>query len=219
MPKRHFFAPLLLTIFFFSCGNSSQEDETSKPLEELADGKKLAAQMQQILAAHPDWSSGWGAGLNLGAEGFDLVRLDSIQDLTMPERNPILPDDPLYPYQFSHPEGNGRMDLYSSKVEARKDEDTAFLNPDSKAVWYREDGMKETLVFMGPSGLLEDGQWVSAQEFMIMGYFQEENGFRPMIWWVDLEKDLLYQYAYEKAAKEYDGTAYLKKKLAQVQIR
>ncbi|MFC3881658.1 hypothetical protein ACFOSV_15795 [Algoriphagus namhaensis] len=220
MINRRLFVFLVLGLALFSCSGDQESNESAASLSDgEINNSVLKAQIQNGLAAYPAWLAQWRPSIAVSPEGFELMRTDSIQDLTMPERNPILEDDPLYPYQFAHPEGNGRIDLYSSKVEARKNSKEAFFNPDSKVVWYREDGMKETLLFMGPSGMLEEGRWISSGEFLVLGSLQEENGYRPMVWLINLDEDRLYQYAYNQLSTDYDPTNYLAEKLRGLDLK
>ena len=69
--------------------------------------------------------------------------------------------------------------------------------------------MKERLLFMGPSGMFEDGMWLSASRFLVFGFFQEEEGFRPMVWFIDLENQRFTQFKMNQLAKEYQQESYL----------
>ncbi|SFT43966.1 hypothetical protein SAMN04489724_0764 [Algoriphagus locisalis] len=177
------------------------------------------AQIDLALAQNKTWFSHWSSDLGrFDASQFELVMTDSIDPMEMPEKNPILEEDPLFPYQFPHPEGNGTIDIYSYKVEAQEGLDTPYLNPDSEVVWYREDGMKERLLFMGPSGMFEDGIWLSAQEFLVFGYFQEESGYRPMAWLINVENHELRQFQFTSVSQSYESHSYLNKKIKQIDL-
>ncbi len=171
------------------------------------------------LAQKSAWQTHWAGKIgNFDATDFGFVSADSIDSMEMPERNPILQGDPLFPYQIAHPEGNGTMDIYSYKVEAQEGLDRPFLNPDSEVIWYRPDGMKERLLFMGPSGMFEDGMWLNATEFLVLGFLQEEEGFRPMAWIIDLQDHRLHQFKMNRVVKEYPLESYLNMKLKSVDL-
>lgn len=171
------------------------------------------------LAQNKSWYSHWTDDIGIfDASQFELVMTDSIDPREMPEKNPILEEDPLYPYQFPHPEGNGTIDIYSYKVEAQDAIDSPFLNPDSEVIWYKEDGMRERLLFMGPSGMFEDGMWLNAQEFLVLGYFQEEAGYRPMAWLINVENHELRQFQFAKVSQTYESQSYINKKIKQIDL-
>lgn len=171
------------------------------------------------LAQKSAWQKHWESQIGrFDAENFEFVMMDSIDAMEMPERNPILEGDPLFPYQFPHPEGNGTMDIFSYKVEAQEGLDHPFLNPDSEVIWYRADGMKERLLFMGPSGMFEEGLWLNAGEFLVLGYFQEEAGFRPMAWIIDLTSHRFSQFRMNQLVKDYAQESYLDLKLKSVDL-
>lgn len=218
---------LYLGIFFmfsmiWACGSGSSVDQeqVSEPTSELTKIEALRVQLSQALAQKNSWKSHWTSSLgNFDESDFQFVSTDSIDPMEMPESNPIKEGDPLFPYQFPHPEGNGTIDIYSYKVEAQETLDQPFLNPDSEVVWYRKDGMKERLLFMGPSGMFEDGVWLSPAEFLVFGFFQEEDGFRPMAWVVDVENDLITQFKLQTLTKDYKSESYLNAKLKSVDLK
>ncbi|PZX50656.1 hypothetical protein LV84_03968 [Algoriphagus ratkowskyi] len=217
-----YFATLSVAVFFvFACDNKEKgtEDLTgiiSIDEDELSRNK---AQIDQGLTQIKNWKTHWGNNLgDFDSKQFELVMTDSIDPMEMPERNPILKDDPLFPYQIPHPAGNGTMDIYSYKVEAQDAIDEPFLNPDSEVVWYRGDGMKERLLFMGPSGMFEEGLWLNDQEFLVFGFFQEEAGYRPMAWLINVVDHNLKQFRFVKVSQSYDPQSYLNAKIKQVDL-
>lgn len=205
---------------FISCESTESKSENeavvSTSEEEMT---KYIAHLDLALAQNLSWFSHWSAkvGPFEGAD-FTLVLTDSIDPMEMPEKNPILIDDPLYPYQLLHPTGNGTMDIYSYKVEASENIDRPFLNPDSEVIWYREDGMKERLLFMGPSGMFEEGMWLNEKEFLVLGYFQDDAGFRPMAWLINVENHILRQFRLEKTSDEYAPESYINQKIKLVDL-
>ncbi len=212
---------IVLLAWLTSCESSDSvkegEVKVSAPnSEELA---VFRAQLDLALGQKSAWQAHWSSKIGeFGASDFDLVTTDSIEAMEMPEKNPILAGDPLSPYQIPHPEGNGIMDIYSYKVEAHDGLDHPFLNPDSEVIWYRGDGMKERLLFMGPSGLFEEGLWLNASEFLVLGYFQEEEGFRPMAWVIDVSNHSFSQFRLNRSVKEYPQESYLDVKLKSVDL-
>lgn len=208
-------------LLILACESSDKsKGEVSTVLtSEAGDLEVLRSQINQGLAQKSTWHDHWTAKLgSFDSEDFEWISTDSIDPMEMPEKNPILSEDPLFPYQFPHPEGNGTIDIYSYKVEAQENIESPYLNPDSEVIWYRSDGMKERLLFMGPSGLFEEGVWLNASEFMVMGFFQEEEGFRPMIWVINTQKHTFSQFKMNQLLKEYQQESYLDGKLRTVDL-
>ncbi|WP_296697727.1 hypothetical protein [Algoriphagus sp.] len=206
---------------FFSC--DSTEPETENPDSILSvdevEAKKLRSFLEVGLGKKSEWKSHWENEIDVfEAQDFLLIQTDTIDPMEMPEKNPILKDDPLFPYQIPHPEGNGTMDIYSYKVEAQDGLETPFLNPDSEVIWYREDGMKERLLFMGPSGMFEDGLWINNTTFVVFGFFQEEAGFRPMAWVIELEDHKVHRYQLTKVTSDYETESYINQKIKKVDL-
>jgi len=217
------FSLFLLVILVLSIGigcNSNSSDEADVNVSLKADGEVelgMMTQLDLVLNQKKDWYKHWSNVIgSFDASNFKMVLTDSIDSQEMPEKNPILENDPLFPYQFVHPASNGTIDIYSYKIEAQDAIDTPFLNPDSEVIWYRADGMKERLLFMGPSGMFEEGKWISENEFVVLGYFQEESGFRPMAWFIDVNKYRIWQFNLSTTVTFYDQNSYLNQKIKQV---
>lgn len=210
-----------LALAFISCESSDTSSEkqegTLNASEEEA--RRIKSFLEMGLGQKPDWKSHWAGELG-GFEGVDftLIQTDSIDPMEMPETNPILPDDPLFPYQIKHPEGNGTMDIYSYKIEAQDAVASPFFNPDSEVIWYREDGMRERLLFMGPSGMFEEGLWLNNETFVVFGYFQEEAGYRPMAWIIDLGNHLVHKFQHSSTSSTYQPESYINEKIKKVDL-
>jgi hypothetical protein len=211
-----------LTLMLFGCEKSDSKEDERDELSEIDKDKMKTFNSQlngALVGEMKNWEEHWAVDLgDFGADDFKLVMTDTIDPMEMPERNPILKSDPLYPYQLPQPNGNGTMDIFSYKIEAQDGLDQPYLNPDSEVVWYRKDGMKERLLFMGPSGMFEEGKWLNGNEFLVLGYFQEEVGYRPMAWIVDVESHQLWQFQLNKVSDSYLPNSYLDAKIKQVEL-
>ncbi|MFL0681655.1 MAG: hypothetical protein ACJLTB_00280 [Algoriphagus aquaeductus] len=213
-----FFCALVL-VWACDSGSDSKQEEAIQPVASENQLETLKNQISLALVQKNNWLNHWAGSLGgFDESDFIWVFTDSIDPMEMPEKNPILEKDPLRPYQIAHPEGDGVMDIYSYKVEAQEGLDRPFLNPDSEVIWYRSDGMKERLLFIGPSGMFEEGLWLSPVEFLVLGYFEEDEGFRPMVWMINTEKHQLSQFKLNKTAEKYLPASYLDKKLKSVDL-
>jgi len=174
----------------------------------------IPKQLELAIAKHPAWKLHWASQIgDFKSSDFSYILTDSIFPMEMPEKNPIQISDPLFPYQFVHPKGIGTIDIYSYKIEIPENRDDPYYNPDSEVIWYREDGMRERLLFMGPSGLFEEGSWLNEDEFLVFGFLQEEKGFRPMAWILNVKKYVMKQFQLEKTIAEYDFQSYIAQKI------
>ncbi|GMQ24017.1 hypothetical protein Aoki45_06990 [Algoriphagus sp. oki45] len=216
----NYLVALIIGIFLMACERGETAEES--PVSEVTTENELEifqGKIDTVLMAKPVWINHWSEVVGLiSGEDFELILTDSIDPMEMPEANPIKEGDPLFPYQFLHPKGKGTIDIYQYKVEAQEILDQPFLNPDSEVIWYRADGMRERLLFMGPSGMFEDGYWLNENEFVVLGYFQEDQGFRPMVWVIDVNKHRFRQFRLTKGTETYLPESYLDKKLKAVDL-
>lgn len=204
---------LTFAVFLVACESSDTRKEGIE-IDSEEEKIRVAASLESALSHHPDWKLHWVSRIgDFKSTDFKQILTDSILPMEMPEKNPIQNTDPLFPYQFVHPKGLGTMDIYSHKIEIPENLDDPYYNPDSEVIWYRADGMKERLLFMGPSGLFEEGVWINENEFFVFGFFQDEVGFRPMIWILDIQNHVVKQFQLTKTVPEYDLDSYLNQKI------
>jgi hypothetical protein len=213
---------IALTVWFgVACTSNTSDESVEEGNMEIDEAKELEMknQLDLVLAKKKNWYTHWSKLIGpFDSDNFKMVMSDSIDPQEMPEKNPILKGDPLFPYQFVHPTANGTIDIYSYKIEAQEAIDTPYLNPDSEVIWYRADGMKERLLFMGPSGMFEEGEWINENQFVVLGYFQEESGFRPMAWFIDVNEHRIWQFNLAATATTYEQDSYLDQKIKQVAL-
>ncbi len=215
------FLIVFAALFSVACTSNTSDESVEGGNLDIEEAKELEMknQLDVVLAQKKNWYNHWSKLIGpFDSNNFKMVLTDSIDPQEMPEKNPILQDDPLFPYQFVHPTANGTMDIYSYKIEAQDAIDTPFLNPDSEVIWYRADGMKERLLFMGPSGMFEEGEWINENEFVVLGYFQEESGFRPMAWFINVDEHKIWQFNLSSTATTYELDSYLDQKIKQVAL-
>jgi hypothetical protein len=219
--KQYYLGWIFCIAFLVACEptDSSKNEVPSKLSPKAVKLEIMQNQINLGLAQKSTWQKHWATQVGtFDAADFELVLTDSIDPVEMPEKNPILAEDPLFPYQLPHPEGNGTVDIYSYKVEAQEGLDQPFLNPDSEVIWYRADGMRERLLFMGPSGMFEEGMWLNSSEFLVLGFFQEEEGFRPLVWIIDVKNHSLSQFKMNQLVENYQQESYLDLKLKSVDL-
>ncbi len=172
----------------------------------------LSIGLQQI----PNWGSFWKKiDPAFDLSGFELSREISYESLEWPEENHIQPGSPFYKYLIPHPEGDGVVDIYSYKVVI-PEEDKVSFNPDSEVIYFKSNGMRERLLFMGPSGGFEEAVWISPELLMVTGFFEDELGTTPKIWLINPEEQVYFEYIHPYHTTQYPKTKYLKEKLENI---
>jgi len=172
----------------------------------------LSIGLQQI----PKWGSFWKKiDPVFDPSGFMLSREISYESLEWPEENHIQPGSPFYKYLIPHPEGEGVVDIYSYKVVI-PEEDKVSFNPDSEVIFFKSNGMRERLLFMGPSGGFEEAVWISPELLMVTGFFEDEEGTTPKIWLINPEEQVYFEYIHPYHTSQYPKTKYLVEKLENI---
>lgn len=213
---------LFLMLVFLLASCDSRESRLEESTGTAASNGTVEALFQKVnkgLTEKPNWKTHWESVLGkFEVVDFEWVFTDSIDPMEMPEKNPVLQNNPLFPFQIAHPEGDGTIDIYSYKLETQPDLDQSYFNPDSEVIWYRADGMRERLLFVGPTGMFEEGFWISPSDFIVLGYFIEDEGYRPMIWLIQTDTHQLSQFRLKKWATGYDSDSYLSQKLTSLEL-
>jgi hypothetical protein len=216
-PKLYsFLAILLFCLLFTSCFQSKNKEE--EVLEE-ADSKKddeyngLAV---QGLSKIPSWVNHWkGVAPSFDPNKFKKTRVLNFELLEYPEEVPYQSSSVFYTNLLAHPGGKGVVDIYGYKI-VLPESNTPYFNADSEVAYYRTDGMRERLLFMGPSGGFEEAIWVSEDYLMVVGFFEEENGVSPKMWLIHTEKRVYIVFDHPLYVPEYGKESYLREKFNKV---
>lgn len=198
-------------VLWTACSNdrsevSQREGISEEPLE--ADDRFLMS-----LEQFSDWLTHWEKhGTDFDKEKFHLEQTMTFDPLEQPEINPVLHNHPLGKYQIPNPRGRGTVDIYNYKIQIDESGRVDF-NPDSEVIYYKENGMRERLLFVGPSGSFEDAAWISPEHLMVAGFFEKEEGFSPVIWIVSVEDYEYKIYGNDFTTTSYDTESYLRNRL------
>lgn len=209
------YAVLFLILLIWSCASEKSSQETVSEVHEdelLEEQILIESGLQQIKT----WSTYWkekNPDFNLSA--FTLERRETFEELEWPEENPIVPGNPFYPYLLPNPEGKGVVDIYSYKVFVPAEGKPGF-QPDSEVIFFKENGMRERLLFMGPSGGFEEAVWVSPDKLLVAGYFEEEEGISPKLWLIDVEKKQYSIFKHPIITTKFEKQGYLISKLRNI---
>jgi hypothetical protein len=212
-----YFYGFILLLLFFTCNSKDQSSEevVETDSELLLEEKKMIDEGIQKLS---DWVQFWkGIDASFNPEAFSLERREDFEELEWPEENFIVQDSPFYPYLLPNPDGGGHVDIYSYKVFVPALGKPGF-QPDSEVIYFKSNGMRERLLFMGPSGGFEDAAWVNSEHLLVAGFFEEEEGFTPKIWLIDTEKKSYSIFKHPLHITDYSKHGYLKKKLSNLEF-
>lgn len=209
-----FFIALVPIIFgVLGCSGSENSSETDQTTSDRdgRDGVLLEAGTEKLATWVNHWSN---VGLTGAADAFKKTQTHAIDVLERPEVNPLPESEsPLADLQLDNPEGKGVVDIYDYKVNINADGQFMY-EPDAEVIYYKDNGMRERLLFIGPSGLFEEAAWIDASTLVVGGYFEGEKGFSPIIWVVSMDKGTYDVYETSFVAKEYARHAYIEKKLS-----
>jgi hypothetical protein len=208
---------LILMLLFFTCSPKKVNDEKAFYADlELAmqEKKMLETGVQQL----SDWILFWqSVDPTFNPSVFEIERKDQFEELEWPEENYIVSDSPFYPFLLPNPNGGGFVDIYSYKVFVPTEGKPGF-QPDSEVIYFKSNGMRERLLFIGPSGGFEEALWVSAEHLLVAGFFEEEEGVTPKIWIIDTVNKGYSIYKYPLHTTNYAKDGYLRKKLSNLEF-
>lgn len=207
----------LLLAMLMGCSNdSSQTEEVVEG--EIFDDEELQQLLDTGIQLMAPWERFWNNQFsNFKTNQFVLDREETFEDLEWPEENFITPGNPFHPYLIPHPEGDGIVDIYSYKVTIPA-EGKPGLNPDSEVIFFKSNGMRKRLLFIGPSGGFEEAAWISPDILMVAGWFEDEEGVSPVIWMIEPENNSYKVFANPFHTNQYVKDAYLKKKLQGIDL-
>ncbi|SNS20829.1 hypothetical protein SAMN06295967_105106 [Belliella buryatensis] len=201
----------IVMILIYACGGDQKEGENeavSKVHIPIEEEQLLEIGFQQL----QQWSAHWKAAEgSFNLKDFQLSRRDSIDRIERPEENFITKGNPFYPYLLEHPEGEGTVDIYSYKI-VYPEQGRPYFNPDSEVTYFRADGMRERLLFIGPSGAFEDAVWLNNEALLVVGHFEDEQGVSPKAWVIYPEPGLISQYDNPLHSQSYGRESFLTKR-------
>lgn len=183
-----FFLPFF--VLLLGCSSEKTKEES------IAEGAKdqdeeVKVWLESSLQQMSSWTGYWkDLDPAFRPQDFSFERSEPFDELEWPEENYIVEDSPFYPYLITHPEGEGYVDIYSYKVFVPAQGSPGF-QPDSEVIYFKENGLRERLLFIGPSGGFDEALWINSDLLIVAGYFEEEAGFTPKIWIIDTEQKLL----------------------------
>ncbi|ERM82070.1 hypothetical protein P872_08350 [Rhodonellum psychrophilum GCM71 = DSM 17998] len=205
-----------LLILAFSCSSDKEtKEETSEALILTVEEKEMTMVLEG-LGQFPEWTANWKSiEPGFDATAFDFARGYTYEVLEWPEENFIMPNTAFYPYLVPQPDGNGVVDIYSYKVSFNE-EGKPYFNPDSEVIYFKSNGMRERLLFIGPSGAFEEAIWVSPDHLLVAGIFEEETGVRPIVWLIIPGENRYLYFESPVVSSQYPREGYLKKKLNKI---
>ncbi|UJP63942.1 bifunctional isocitrate dehydrogenase kinase/phosphatase [Mongoliitalea daihaiensis] len=207
----------LLSAFAMSCSTDTKQGEVAID-EVLIIDEELEQLFQTGIQLLSPWESFWNNQFSeFQVTQFTLDKTEYFEELEWPEENFITPGNPFHPYLIPHPEGDGIVDIYSYKVTIPA-EGKPGLNPDSEVIYFKSNGMRKRLLFIGPSGGFEEAAWISTDVLMVAGWFEDEAGVSPVIWMIEPEQNRYKVFTHPFHSNQYPKDAYLKRKLTKIDL-
>jgi len=211
----HLFIFLGFLFLLVGCG-SEKSGEASLVDNVLGEREEERIWLESGVQQMPVWTSYWQE-LDPGfrQEDFSFERSELFEELEWPEENYITEESPFFPYLLPQPEGEGMVDIYSYKVFVPAEGRPGF-QPDSEVIYFKENGLRERLLFVGPSGGFDEALWISPDHLLVAGYFEEEEGFTPKIWIIDVLHKRYSIFKHPIFTTNFDRHGYLKRKLSNI---
>ena len=216
MGRRIVFMRKIFLIFPFFAVLSCSPDKKAEEKEVAVAPAEASAEelVKEGLQKLSKWVNHWQAkGADLSFVNFTPNREINYEVIEWPGENPLDKDHPLKKYQIPHPKTGEVVDIYNYKVVIGDSGEIDF-NPDAEVVYFKASGMRERLLFMGPSGLFEDAVWVDEKHLLVTGYFQKEDGYAPMVWLISPETQTHLIYESKFSTMDYSTESYLREKLS-----
>jgi len=211
---RKYFNLIIVGLCLLSaCGTETQEEKT---IEETSDTPSHMQIMQMGVQKMPHWVDHWEMqGREFSKTEFSMEQEFQYEVMELPEENSMESGYPLKKFQITHPEEKGVVDIYDYKIEIDP-QGKVGLNPDGEVSYYRSNGMKERLLFMGPAGVFEDAVWITGDHLLVAGHFQEDETYTPKLWLIIPDKNKYIQYDNPFTTTDYKTESYLRKKLTTI---
>lgn len=206
-------------IFFGACTSEKSSDENIVETHSLSAAEEEKQLLEVGIQQLSSWSSHWKSiAPDFDVRSFVYSRTDSLEQIERPEELHIGIESPFYPFLKNHPDGGGVVDIYSYKV-VFPEEGTPYFNPDAEVTYFKSDGMRERLLFMGPSGVFEDAVWLTSEALLVVGHFENEEGISPKAWIIYPETAKVSQYDNPLHSKTYTRESFLTKRFSSLKKR
>lgn len=207
---------LFILASLFSCSSDKQEEKAMQTEDSIepSDEDLLQIGIQKL----EKWVGFWKAkGTDFGLKNFEPKQEHQYEVVEWPGENILSEDNPLREYQIPNPVTHGVVDIYDYKMVVDPNLQVDF-NPDAEVVYYKGNGMRERLLFIGPSGLFEDAVWISETHLMVSGHIQKEDGYVPVIWMIIPENHTYIVYENKHSTRNYTSESFLKEKLIELKF-
>lgn len=210
---------LILLMFTGACTSNNSSDEHIAETNFISAAEEEVRLLESGIQQVPLWSSHWKSIVpHFNKQNFVYSKTDSLDQIERPEKLYIGSESPFYPFLKTHPEGEGVVDIYSYKV-VFPEEGVPYFSPDSEVTYFKSNGMRERLLFMGPSGVFEDAVWLSSEVLLIVGNFESEIGISPIAWLIYPKLGKVTQYENALHSQIYTRESYLIKRFSSLKTQ
>ncbi|AFL85921.1 hypothetical protein Belba_3419 [Belliella baltica DSM 15883] len=211
------FLLVFILVYFGACTSEKSSEENISETNSISAAEEEKQLLEIGIQQLSSWSSHWKSNApDFNLQGFVYSRTDSLEQIQRPEEIHIGSESPFFPFLKKHPEGDGVVDIYSYKV-VFPETGEPYFNPDAEVTYYKSDGMRERLLFMGPSGVFEDAVWLSSEALLVVGHFESENGVSPKVWIIYPKSGVVSQYDNPLHTKSYIRESFLIKRFSSLE--
>jgi hypothetical protein len=200
---------ILIALFFSSCIFKNEPNDNkieTKSEKEIVVLNSIKIDTVNILVYFNDikkWLKYYDQ-YSIELKNFEFLVQEKLPDINQTVDSINLMTDIYYPfYKFSN-DRNKILDLISYNLLLEKNEQNELEsyghNVDSEvSILDLQNKLWKRILFVGPFYIIEDGFWINNDQFIIVGqyYESEVRKYKPIIWFVDLEKNIIQTLEYK----------------------
>jgi hypothetical protein len=209
---------VLVLILLTSCFQNKNKEEKIDFESSNPEAGELINYVGNGLNKLKPWVSHWQkSSSTFNPQDFKMSRTLSFDSLEYPEEVPYSQNSVFYNNLIRNPQNKGVVDIYGYKIVIPEN-DIPYFNADSEVAYFKNDGMRERLLFIGPSGGFEDAVWVSDVFLLVAGFFEEEEGVSPKLWLINTETKTYFEFKHDLVIPNYVKESYLREKFKVAQF-
>ena len=198
---------ILILLLLISCSSKSENSDLTQLKDQIVvDGQIniVAAKIGNYSFELRDWLK-YYSKYSIRLTEFEFQREDKLPDISAIVDAFDVTNDIFAPFYKYSPDSSIILDLISYNVTIEKNDKNQLVlvgsEPDSEvAIFDLENKAWHRILFVGTTEVIEDGFWINNNCLVIVGqsYGNDHTKCKPSIWFVDLEKDIIQTFQYNK---------------------
>jgi hypothetical protein len=199
---------IFIVSILISCSNNNEQKikgiQSKQELNKKTEIKVTPALIDEYAVELKDWLD-YYEKYSISLDRFIFMNEASIPNISANVDTFNFENDIYEPY-YKYSSGNDKiLDLVSYNLIIEKNEKGELISNgggvDSEvSIMDLKNKQWRRILFVGPLYVIEDGFWLTNNQFLIVGQYNEtdQNKYKPVIWFVDLDKDIIQTFEYEK---------------------